>query len=420
MKRILVIEDETAIRETLAEILQMRDYEVIKAENGKVGYNKAVDLYPDLVICDMMMPEMDGKDTIEAFRNHTALKFIPFIFLSALSELSDLRKGMNLGAEDYLTKPFQTKELLSVIDLQFQKIKENRELSDALSEHRIEKAVVEIKQKAAVNEQKWLDYLQSAANIQSLILPKTTDINKLFPENFMYYRPKYSVSGDFYWAQDFGDTKLIAVADCTGHGISASLLTICCYNGLNLAVQHYGLENPKDILEKVNELVLTFMCEQGKSHNEVGMDILICAVNEKEKTLTYAGANRPLYIITEDLKISSTDAEVKEYSQKQGNSLFKIRGSHFTVGSTNKKSTLSEHTITYNSGDLIYLSSDGYSDQFGGPSDKCFKSYNLIQLLISTQKESLEEQMHIVAENFSLWKGATEQTDDVTLMGIGL
>jgi DNA-binding response OmpR family regulator len=390
MKRILVIEDEVAIRETLAEILEMRDYEVIKAENGRVGYDKAVELFPDLVLCDVMMPQMDGIDTIKAFRDHTALKFIPFIFLSALSEVSDLRKGMNLGAEDYLTKPFNTKELLSVIDLQFQKVKENQKLSEALSDYKIEKAVVELKQKAALNEQKWLDYLQSAANIQSLILPKATDVNKLFPKNFIYYRPKYSVSGDFYWAQDFGDTKLIAVADCTGHGISASLLTICCYNGLNLAVQHYGLENPKEILEKVNELVLTFMCEQGKAHNEVGMDILICAINEKEKTVNYAGANRPLYVITEELNINSADVEVKEYRQKQGNSLFKIRGSLFTVGSTNEKSVLQEYTIKYKKGDLIYLSSDGYSDQFGGPSDKCFKSYNLIQLLISTQKESLE------------------------------
>jgi len=162
------------------------------------------------------------------------------------------------------------------------------------------------------------------------------------------------------------------------------------------------------------------MCEQGKAHNEVGMDILICAINEKEKTVNYAGANRPLYVITEELNINSADVEVKEYRQKQGNSLFKIRGSLFTVGSTNEKSVLQEYTIKYKKGDLIYLSSDGYSDQFGGPSDKCFKSYNLIQLLISTQKESLEEQKQIVAENFSLWKGATEQTDDVTLMGIGL
>lgn len=419
MKRILVIEDEAAVRETLTEILQISEYEVIIAENGKVGYDKAIQLNPDLVLCDVMMPTMNGMDTLKAFRQHESLKFVPFIFLSALTELSDLRSGMNLGAQDYLVKPYKINELLLVIDLQFKKIAENQQLSQNTSDCRIERLIEEQKLQATENEQKWQDSLNSAATIQSLILPKSSDLDKMFPKNFNYYQPKYSVSGDFYWAQDFGDTKLIAVADCTGHGISASLLTICCYNSLNLAVQSYGLKKPKDILEKVNELVLTFMNEQKKSHNEVGMDILICSINEKEKTIKYSGAKRPLYMITKKLNIDS-NAEVKQYSQKKGNSLFKIKGSLFAVGSANEKASLQEYSIKYNDGDLIYLSSDGYSDQFGGPLDKCFKSFNLIQLLISIQADSLKEQKEIISNNFSLWKGATEQTDDVTLLGIQL
>lgn len=419
MKKILVIEDEVAIRETVAEILQFCDYQVIKAENGKVGYDKAVESFPDLVICDMMMPRMNGIDTIKAFRSHCSLKYIPFIFLSALSEITDMRKGMNLGAEDYLTKPFQPKELLSVIELQFQKVKENQKLLEAASDYRVEKVITELKQEAALNEQKWLDYLKSAANIQSLILPKDSVLKKLFPKNFIYFRPKYSVSGDFYWTQDFGETKLIAVADCTGHGISASLLTMCCYNGLNLAVQHYNLKKPKDILEKVNELVLTFMRKQGKSHNEVGMDVGLCAINEREKSIIYSGARRPLYIITNSLDYQSSE-KITEYKQKKGNPLFKIRGSLFTVGSENKKAELEEHIIKYKSGDLIYMSSDGYGDQFGGPLDKRFRSLNLIQLLISVQKESINEQKNTISQTFSLWKRSTEQTDDVTLLGIKL
>ena len=419
MKKILIIEDEEAIRETIAEILQISDFEVIKAENGEVGYEKAVECNPDLVICDMMMPRMDGIDTITAFRNHATLNYIPFVFLSALSNISDIRRGMNLGAEDYLPKPFQPKELLAVIDLQFQKVKKNKKLLKSVSDDQTEKVTTALKQKAAVNEQKWLDYLKAAGEIQRVILPKALELNGIFPENFIYYNPKYSVSGDFYWAQDFGDSKLIAVADCTGHGIPASLLTICCYNGLNLAVKQYGLRKPKEILEKVNELVLNFMQEHGRSHYEVGMDILICDINKKDNTIKYSGAKRPLYIVTNELDTVPIE-NVKIYNQELEKTLYKIKGSLFTIGSKNKKLELREETINYKSGDMIYLSSDGYGDQFGGPSDKCFKSLNLIQLLISIQKESMIEQKKIIAQTFSDWKGTTEQTDDVTLLGIKL
>mgnify|MGYP001068195107 CR=1 FL=1 len=419
MKKILVIEDEVSIRETVSEILEISNYEVIQAENGKAGYELAVKSYPDLVICDMMMPRMDGTDTIAAFRSHSFLKYIPFVFLSALSEVSDIRHGMNLGAEDYLTKPFNAKELLAVIDLQFEKLKKNRNLSKVDNNHQIVEVIKEMKNKATVHEKKWLDYLQSAGNIQKVILPKAAELNDMFGENFVYYKPKYSVSGDFYWAQDFGDEKLIAVADCTGHGIAASLLTICCYNELNLAVKEYGLRKPKEIIEKVNELVLTFMHEHGRSHNEVGMDILICAINKKEKTITYAGAKRPLYMVTKELKAKG-NIENKNYNQKQSRSLYKLRGSLYTVGSTNKRVNLKEETIAYEPGDTIYLSSDGYGDQFGGPSDKCFKTRNLIQLLLSIQNENLKKQKKIISDSFDSWKGDCEQTDDVTLLGIKL
>jgi CheY-like chemotaxis protein len=419
MKKILIVEDESAIRETISEILQFSNYEVIKAQDGKVGYEKAIETYPDLVICDMMMPRMNGIDTIKAFRNHSSLKHIPFIFLSAMSELSDIRKGMNLGAEDYLTKPFQPKELLATIALQFKKVRKNKELYTSTSSHQTEKELADLKYSSAINEQKWIDCLKSAANIQCVILPKFAELNESFSENFIYFKPKYSVSGDFYWVQNFGDSKLIAVADCTGHGISASLLTICCYNGLNLAVKHYGLRKPKEILEKVNELVLNFMQEHGRSHNEVGMDILICAINKKDKTINYAGAKRPLYIVTNNLD-AMPNKKVIKYNQKQGKPLHRIKGSLFTIGSTNKNVKLTEQTINYQSGDMIYLSSDGYADQFGGVSDKCFKSINLIQLLMSIQGESMKEQKHILAQNLNQWKGDREQTDDITIMGIRL
>lgn len=419
MKKILVIEDETAIRETLVEILQMSDFEVMNAENGKIGLEKAKKGYPDLVICDVMMPIMNGLSTVEAFKNHPQLKFIPFVFLSALNEMSDVRRGMNSGAEDYLTKPFKSKELLYVINNQLNKSVKKDEIAEERRNYCSEKIISQLKDKICISESKWQETLKSAGRIQSVILPKTAEVKKIFPDCFNYYRPKYSVSGDFYWVQNFKNSKLVAVADCTGHGIPASLLTICCYNGLNLAVKHFGLRKPAEILRKVNELVTDFMKEHDRNLYDVGMDIAICSIDEKKQTIKYVGAKRPVYLISNKLNIDP-EASVRKYDQKQSRSLYRVRGSLYTVGSLNEDVKLEEHQIKYESGDLLYLSSDGYSDQFGGIIDKRFKSQNLIQLLISIQNESMEEQKRILAQTFSLWKGDTEQTDDVTLLGIKL
>jgi DNA-binding response OmpR family regulator len=419
MKKILIIEDEANIRETLSEILAISDYKVIEARNGKEGFKKAIESSPDLVVCDMIMNQMDGIDTIKAFQNHSDLSFIPFIFLSARSQVSDIRIGMNLGAEDYLTKPFEPKELLSVIKLRFKKIEKFHKLSDDSTKDVITKAIKELALEDSAAKKKWTDYLQSAANVQIAILPRKSEISHLFPDNFIYFQPKFSVSGDFYWIQNFGDIQLIAVVDCTGHGIQGSLLSICFYNVLNLTVQHYGLRKPKEILEKANELVLIFMEEHERTHNEVGMDVVICAIDQKNKSITYAGAKSPLYLITN--KVDTVVCEkIKKYSQRTGKPLFKVMGSRFAIGGKNEKFEIDEHTIKYKSGDMLYLSSNGYTDQFGGPSDKCFNSLNFTNLLLSIQNEKLREQKSILTYNFNLWKGETEQTDDVTLLGIKL
>lgn len=122
MKTILLIEDNEDIRENTAEILELANYKVITAENGKVGLEKAIETKPDLIICDIMMPVLDGYGVLHVLQKNPELQHIPFIFLSAKSERSDLRKGMELGADDYITKPFTDTELLSAIESRFKKV----------------------------------------------------------------------------------------------------------------------------------------------------------------------------------------------------------------------------------------------------------------------------------------------------------
>lgn len=136
MKKILLIEDDMVVRENTAELIELSGYEVITAPNGKIGVTVAKNELPDLIVCDIMMPELDGYGVLDALASDEATKHIPFIFLSAKSDHKDIRKGMNMGADDYLTKPFEEKELMSAIESRLAK-------SDILKEMAAQKQVDE-------------------------------------------------------------------------------------------------------------------------------------------------------------------------------------------------------------------------------------------------------------------------------------
>lgn len=135
MKKVLIIEDDTALRENTAELLELSNYEVITAPNGKVGIDLAKNSHPDIIVCDIMMPEIDGYGVLESLSKDSKTSQIPFIFLSAKTEHKEIRKGMNLGADDYLTKPFDEEELLSAIESRLAKVTILNNLINATPQH---------------------------------------------------------------------------------------------------------------------------------------------------------------------------------------------------------------------------------------------------------------------------------------------
>jgi len=137
MKKILLIEDDNVVRENTAELLRLADYDVVTAENGRIGLEQIKKQHPDLIVCDIMMPELNGFAVLQILSKNKDTKHIPFIFLSAKTEHKDIRKGMNLGADDYITKPFDESELFSAIESRFAKIeiiKEN--LTNSIPENK--------------------------------------------------------------------------------------------------------------------------------------------------------------------------------------------------------------------------------------------------------------------------------------------
>ena len=166
MKKILVVEDNAEVRENLEEILELSGYEVVTAKDGKVGVEKALKNPPDLILCDVMMPQLDGFGVLNILSKKSATANVPFVFLTAKTEKSDLRRGMNLGADDYVTKPFYKDELLDVIDTRLKKSEKLRKQFD-----KTDKGL-----SAFINEAKGYEELKKLPNERKVKSYKRRDI----------------------------------------------------------------------------------------------------------------------------------------------------------------------------------------------------------------------------------------------------
>ena len=417
MSTILVIEDEALIRESICDVLSINGYEIASEPDGERGLNRALILKPDLVLCDINMPKISGLDVLKGIRANDEIKHTPFVFLTALASMSDLRTGMNLGAEDYLSKPYHNKELLSIIAHQLKKASDLKKIEKENSRKSISKFKVKVQEKT----KGFFNSLNRAKTVQNVILPSAEKMNELFPDHFNYFHPKYAISGDFYWAKKINEVTLVAAADCTGHGIPGALISMACNISLNNAVDQFNLTKPAEILTKANELFLDFMnANQGNVSND-GMDICLCSIDSSSNIIRFAGAKRPLYIVTKKNNFKPIDV-INNYSEliEDENALHEIKGNHCSIGSEDPVFKVDDQVFEYNKGDTIYLGTDGYADQFGGELDRKFKSKRLKNILLSIQGKSMVEQKESVAQEFHNWKGDQEQIDDITIIGIKL
>lgn len=195
-----------------------------------------------------------------------------------------------------------------------------------------------------------------------------------------------------------GDFMIFAVADCTGHGVAGAILSVICNTAINRSVGEFGLVKPEQILDKTRELVIkTF--EKSDEEIKEGMDIAICTLNKKTNKLYYAGANNSMYYVSKE-----TLTEIKADKQP--------------IGKYEHTKPFTSHKIQLVSGDLVYLFSDGFPDQFGGPKDRKFMYKPFRQLLLNNSRKTMEEQQEILSNTFENWKGNGEQIDDVCVVGI--
>ena len=268
--------------------------------------------------------------------------------------------------------------------------------------------------KVNVQQKELTDSIRYAKQLQEAILPhpKTGKGPKL--DTFVYYMPKDIVSGDFYAREDRGDEILIAAADCTGHGVPGAMLSFMCFNALNTASRESKSVNPAKILDRVRELVIeTFE----KSDHEVndGMDIALCSINQKKNEVIFSGAYSPLYIVKkiDDQKTENDLSNDIHYLQQ-------VKGDKQPISNYVNMTPFTSQTITACTGDVIYLFSDGFEDQFGGKKGKKFGKKRFRELLFANYHKPMKDQQELLNTAFSSWKGSQDQVDDVLVLGIRL
>ncbi len=312
--------------------------------------------------------------------------------------LSDLGVLMALVAVMILFGLISTRkknQKLAESKKQIEKINADLELTNA--EVLKQKDIIEQKNQSIT------DSIQYASRIQTAVLPPINFLGDWGLENFILFKPKDIVSGDFYWGVRKNEKIIIAAADCTGHGVPGAFMSMLGHAFLDEIINTRELENAAAILNILRDEIINTLRQKGTTGEaRDGMDISLVILDLKAGRLDYAGANNPLYLIRDGKMI-------KYLADRMPIGIHFISFTPFT-----------NQNIEISKGDYIYLFSDGYADQFGGPRGKKFMYKPFQDLLLRNCAKTMDLQKEILETTFEKWKGDREQVDDVMVIGIHL
>jgi serine phosphatase RsbU (regulator of sigma subunit) len=263
------------------------------------------------------------------------------------------------------------------------------------------KSILEIQKKLVENKNKEIiDSINYALRIQQAILPDEKKWERLLPNSFKIYLPKDVLAGDFYWLEENENYIYVAAADCTGHGVPGAMVSVVCSSALTKAVLEDKLINTNEILDRVREIVVEKL-SSNEEHLRDGMDVCLVRINKSNrKEIQYSGSNRPLYII----KANGVLEELSPDKQP--------------IGWMEETRPFKGENKVLEQGDMLYLTTDGFADQFGGPKQKKLKTKGMIELFVNVHSLPLNEQKVKIHTYYSEWKGSGYQTDDVCVIGI--
>ena len=244
------------------------------------------------------------------------------------------------------------------------------------------------------------DSIVYAKRIQEAVLRPMNEVRKILPNSFVFFMPKDIVSGDFYWVEQRNGISYFAASDCTGHGVPGAFMSIIGHNGLDLAMNF--CETPAELLDALNQTLKESLNQDtGETETKDGMDIALCSIDQKTNVLQYAGAFNPLYVVRDgELVITKADK--------------------FPVGSflDVQLQKFTNHELKMKKNDMVYICSDGYQDQFGGPKGKKFMVGHLKRLFTDIADKDIDDQKQLLYKQFKDWQGDHEQVDDILVIGL--
>ncbi|PHR43648.1 MAG: hypothetical protein COA32_16115 [Fluviicola sp.] len=251
----------------------------------------------------------------------------------------------------------------------------------------------------AIKNKDITDSIRYAERIQNGMLPGDKEIAEILPQSFVLYLPRDIVSGDFYWCTKKDDITCFAAIDCTGHGVPGAFMSLIGNDLLNQVANNPELDNTGKLLATMHVKLKKYFLREGGTNVNDGMDMAICAI-KPSNILEFSGAKRPLYLVRD-------------------NEVHIFKGDRYSIGESFEEDVaFTTNEISLVKGDMIYIFSDGYQDQFGGGNGKKFMVKQLRNLLIEISDKPLEKQKQILLDTFNNWKGTHEQVDDILIWGV--
>jgi len=245
-----------------------------------------------------------------------------------------------------------------------------------------------------------------AKRIQHAILLRDDEIRKILPNSFIYFQPLNIVSGDFYWISKHNNKVVVAAIDCTGHGVPGAFMSLICNSILYETIMDKKILDPSEILSRLNKGIINLLRQDNDETSSMdGMELSLCVIDHQDSSIEFAGAMNPGFIVRQG-KVEMLEADVQ------------------TIGGMNyflDKSKDAEFTTTkvqFENGMSLYLLSDGFTDQFGGPDNKKFNNKRFKQLLLDIQSLSMDEQKDAIDKALLDWKGNQDQIDDILIIGM--
>ena len=293
-------------------------------------------------------------------------------------------------------------------------------LNESFDNITLQKKIIEIKNDEVMASITYAERLQKA------ILPTEVQIKNSLKNSFVLFLPKDIVSGDFYYMEtkNDGNDVFFTAADCTGHGVPGAMVSLVCSNALHKAVIEDDLEKPSDILDSAKANLEKRFMKSGENIKD-GMDISFCKLDVLNKKLMFAGAYNPLWIVRHNKDVKMTNDYIESCTEhkpqiieSESYHLIEVRADRQPVGKYEYSKPFINHEINLIEDDTVYLSSDGYADQFGGDKGKKMKSKNFKKLLLDIQHETMQVQHDMLRNHFFNWKVNYDQIDDVCVFGV--